>query len=399
MNKLKPTESNTVTGDAFFNREVERHHVRNKVENGEPLLLTGQRRMGKSSLAREIGRVLVAEQGDTWSFVFVDIQSCSTGAELVARLAEEVYRHPDFSNMKHPWLKSLSTLLGSIEEVSAGDFAIKLRRNLHAGNWQVKGRELLQSIESIEKRTLLVLDEFPDVINKIYQNEQVKGVETLLDWLRPEIQATVQNKKISIILSGSIGLEPVLQRMKMTDKINNLAVYRLQPWKREVAKNCFKALASYRGITVEEEAFDYFLDQLGIYIPQHIQQCWARLDAHLRVEEKRTAGKDDAEHVFQTVILRSDSDRMISHYEDRLAETLGAQYYPAAMQLLDKMCDGGRLAVDDANRFRQGLSVDVDIHYLLGVLTHDGYLDVEADCWIFNDCLLRKWWQKRKLFR
>lgn len=96
MESLMPTESNTVTGDAFFNREIERRLVREKVENGEPLLLTGQRRMGKSSLAREIGRVLVEEKGNAWSYVFVDIQSCSSGAELVARLAEEIHKHPDF---------------------------------------------------------------------------------------------------------------------------------------------------------------------------------------------------------------------------------------------------------------------------------------------------------------
>lgn len=258
---------------------------------------------------------------------------------------------------------------------------------------------MLQEIESSDKRTLLVLDEFPDVINKIYKIEQVKGVETLLDWLRPEIQATVPNKKVSIILSGSIGLEPVIQRIKLTDKINHLAVYRLKPWKREIAKNCFKALANYRGIAVHDEVFEYFLDQLGIYIPQHIQQCWARLDAHLQEEEKQSACVDDAEYVFQKIILRSDSDRMISHYEHRLEETLGKQYYQAAIQLLDRMCHGDQLTTADANQFKEELSVDMDIHYLLSVLTHDGYLDKADTHWVFNDSLLRKWWQGRKNFR
>lgn len=399
MEKLRPTESNTVTGDAFYNREVERKLILEKIENGEPLLLTGQRRMGKSSLAREIGRVLEEEKGYTWSYIFVDIQSCSSGAELVARLAEEINKHPDFSSKIKAWIKPILMPLRNIEEISAGDFSIKLRDYLNAGNWQVKGRELLQEIESSDKRTFLVLDEFPDVINKIYKQEGIKGVETLLDWLRPEIQATVPNKKISIIISGSIGLEPVLQRMKLTDKINNLAVYRLKPWKREIAKNCFKALANYKKITVPNEVFEYFLDQLGIYIPQHIQQCWARLDAYLQEEDKQSPSVTDAEYVFHEIILRSDSDRMISHYDDRLEETLGEQYYHIAIQLLDRMCDGDPLTITDANQFKKELSVDMDIHYILGVLTHDGYLDKETAHWIFYDSLLRKWWQGRKNFR
>ncbi len=116
--------------------------------------------------------------------------------------------------------------------------------------------------------------------------------------------------------------------------------------------------------------FEYFLDQLGIYIPQHIQQCWARLDAYLQEEEKQSPSVADAKHVFHEIILRSDSDRMISHYEDRLEETLGEQYYHIAIQLLDRMCDGDPLTITDANQFKKELSVDMDIHYILGVLTH-----------------------------
>ncbi len=399
MDTLKPTESNTVTGEAFFNREIERKLVLEKIENGEPLLLTGQRRMGKSSLAREIGRALIEEKSDEWSYVFVDIQSCSSGAELVARLAEEIHKHVDFSSNIKSWLKPMQKFFSSVEEVSAGEFSIKLREYLNDSNWQQKGRELLQEIESSEKRTLLVLDEFPDVINKIYKQEQTEGVARLLDWLRPEIQATVPNNKISIILSGSIGLEPLLQRMKLTVKINQMAIYRLKPWKRAIAKKCFEALANYKQRKVDDEVFEYFLDQLGIYIPQHIQQCWGRLDAYLLEEGKESAIKQDAEHVFQNIILRSDSDRMISHYENRLQETLGEQYYPVAIQLLDRMCDGSVLAANDAKLFKQELSEQIDIHYLLSVLTHDGYLDQEGMSWSFNDSLLRKWWQGRKQFR
>jgi protocatechuate 3,4-dioxygenase beta subunit len=42
VEKLKSTESNTVTGEAFYNREVERRLIREKIENGTHLLLTGQ---------------------------------------------------------------------------------------------------------------------------------------------------------------------------------------------------------------------------------------------------------------------------------------------------------------------------------------------------------------------
>lgn len=282
MATLISTESNAVIGPAFYNREFERKYFREKIENGEAVLLTGQRRMGKSSLARKVGRELVEDCNDDWMFLFVDIQACASGSELVARLAEVLQKQLGCKNFIMKWISSATKVISSVEEVSAGEVSIKVRESLNAGNWQAKGRTLLDRIQSLDKRTLLVLDEFPDVVNKVHRHEGAESVETLLDWLRPEIQATTPNKKLSIILSGSIGLEPVLQRMKMTVRINNLAVYRLAPWKREVAKSCLEALANYRKTRVDPEVFDYFLDQLGIFIPQHIQQCWARLQLNAK---------------------------------------------------------------------------------------------------------------------
>lgn len=400
MEKLISTESNTVTGDAFYNRDIEKKYVREKIEKGEPLLLTGQRRTGKSSLLREMGRIL-KQESNAWSFLFVDVQSCESGAELVARLAEAVHRHPDFSSKLTVWWRSwLPTTFNAIEEISVGDLSIKLRDSLNPGNWRVKGEALLQQIESADKRTLIVLDEFPDVINKIHRTDGKAGVETLLDWLRPQAQEFVTQKKISLIISGSIGLEPILQRLGLSIKINHLAVYRLQPWPRPTAKSCFNALANNENIIFDDAAVEHFLDQLGIYIPAHIQRCWARLSAHLQQTGKSHATRADAEQVFRGVILRSDSNSMISHYESRLQETLGDEYYPVAIQLLDKMCDGKPLTATKIASFKGKIPNTIDIHYILSVLDHDGYLGKDqANDWIFNDSLLRKWWQQRKQYR
>ncbi|MCU7836675.1 MAG: hypothetical protein KZQ83_15675 [gamma proteobacterium symbiont of Taylorina sp.] len=361
-------------------------------------LLTGQRRMGKSSIAREIGRNLSDNEKKNWSFVFIDLQSCATGIEMVARLAEEMHKHPDFKTIIDSWSKSFIQLFDKVEKISAGKFSITIRDVLNTGNWQLKGRELLEKIESNKKRTFLVFDEFPDLINKLNKNEGVTGVETLLDWLRPEIQATVPNNKISIFLSGSIGLEPVLNRLKLMDKINNLSVYRLKPWKREIAKNCFKALANYKSITFNNNAIEYLLDQLGIYIPYHIQRIWARLYEYLLEEEQQIITLEIAQHVFTQVILLSESTSMIGHYEDRLEETLGIDNYPVAIKLLDAMCEGDWFTSKELSQLKVEYP-NIDLHYILEVLVHDGYLAINNNQWIFNDSLLRKWWQVRKNVR
>jgi hypothetical protein len=117
----------------------------------------------------------------------------------------------------------------------------------------------------------------------------------------------------------------------------------------------------------------------------------------LQEEGKESASKEDLEYVFKHIILKSESDSLISHYEERLNETLGDDYYKFAIDLLDEMCGGEKMNVAKANTLN--LKSSIDTQYILNVLTHDGYLTEQDNCWFFEKSLLRQWWQKRKQFR
>jgi hypothetical protein len=121
----------------------------------------------------------------------------------------------------------------------------------------------------------------------------------------------------------------------------------------------------------------------------------------MQKEGKSQTTVSDAEYIFNVIILRSDSDRMISHYEHRLEETVGDQFYQVSIHILDKLCDGAKLTIKDTMDIKEELklSTDLDIHYLLAVFTHDGYLVQLDRVWAFEYCLLRKCWQGRRDFR
>ena len=55
-----------VSGDNFFDRERELQILEKRVRDGNHVLLTGQRRRGKTSVAQELGRRLEAED---WVFL------------------------------------------------------------------------------------------------------------------------------------------------------------------------------------------------------------------------------------------------------------------------------------------------------------------------------------------
>ena len=81
---MKPQAGAPVTGANFFNRDAELRLLEAKVRGGTHVLLAGQRRMGKTSLARELGRRLQAHDGH--------LERTDGGHRLAFRLLEDWLR-------------------------------------------------------------------------------------------------------------------------------------------------------------------------------------------------------------------------------------------------------------------------------------------------------------------
>ena len=77
-----------VSGNDFFDREPELQILETRVRNGNHTLLTGQRRMGKTSIARELGQRLEA---DGWVFLFTDVEGATDPEDAVAGIAQAAH--------------------------------------------------------------------------------------------------------------------------------------------------------------------------------------------------------------------------------------------------------------------------------------------------------------------
>ena len=126
-----------VSGADFFDREPELRLVENLVREHNHLLLTGQRRMGKTSLTRELGRRLEA---DGWAFLFADVEGADDAEDVIADIARAAHA-----------VRSLRDRLGervgrwvgqNLDEIGVGDFRVGIRAELNAGTWKRHGRDL-----------------------------------------------------------------------------------------------------------------------------------------------------------------------------------------------------------------------------------------------------------------
>ena len=387
-----------VSGRNFFDRKSELKALEALVCDGNHVLLTGQRRMGKTSVAQELGRRLETRKPE-WVFLFVDIEDAASAEDVIAEVAKAAYPVRGI-------LSNLTTTMrrwvgDNIEEVSAGDFGVKIRAGLNPGTWRRDGETLLRDCAEYDKPVLLVIDELPIFLNRMHRDDgDKKRVDEFLSWLRKVVQDLNRNSLV-LIVSGSIGLAPLVQRLGIPDRINHLHTFRLGPWTRDVSVECFERLANSYGLSIENGVAAAVYEKLGIGIPHQVQSFFARLRDFATMQDRGSVRVEDVDEVYRTELLGPSGQNDLAHYETRLKNGLEEESYPIAMEII------AEAAIQDvftanACRCLEQLYASVvhdapgSVAETLGVLEHDGYLEKVGDNgYRFPSRLLKDWWAAR----
>ncbi len=385
-----------VSGDDFVDRESELRLLDARVRAGNHILLTGQRRMGKTSIARELGRRLEA-QG--WVFLFTDVEGAAREEDVIANIAEAV--HPI-----RPVSARIATTMQrwfteNLKEVGALDFRLKIRAGLNAGNWRRHGEQFIGDCARHDQPVLLVIDELPIFLKRILrQDDGAQRVDAFLSWLRAVVQA-LDTGSLVLIVSGSIGLEPLVRRLGIPDRINHLDPFRLGPWDRHASVTCFERLADSHDLPIDRGVAEAVYDALGIGIPHHVQSFFARLQDFAIMHGRDGVKVEDVDTVYHTALLGPSGQNDLVHYETRLREGLEGEGYTIAMEILAEAATQQRFTPSARRCLGQLYAPVVDnapsrIADVIEVLMHDGYLeDGGDDGFRFPSRLLKDWWSAR----
>ena len=388
---------NWVVGEQFFDREAELAALAERVQAGTHTLLTAQRRMGKTSLVRELLRRLEAE-GQVEA-VFVDLEGSHTAQDAIAEIALQSGETGGWKN----WLRPLANRdidLGGSVKVLGQEAKLQLRAGINAGNWQHKGDQVLRRLADKRKsaKVLLAIDELPILLNRLLKGndesitpEGKRAADEFLSWLRKNGQE--HQGKVSMILSGSIGLEPILQQAGLSAHANVYAPFDLKPWDEETAAACLAALAETYGIDLPEAVRKAMCRQLRCQIPHHIQRFFDVLHEDLRRADRTAASQEDVERVYRTDMLGVRGQMDMPHYESRLRTALGDQAYRIALEMLTEAAAASGLLSGPAIAHRRQVDQPDVVDAVLRVLEHDGYFERHADGYRFISRLLEDWWR------
>ena len=404
---LRKAGANWVDGDRFFNRTVELELLAERVRDGTHTLLTAQWRMGKTSLVRELLRRL-AEEGD-FETIFVDLEDATDPSDAIAvigarsKAVQGVWRRVQagFANI-------LRDVGDRVDTLSVSELQVKLRAGIDAGNRWRKGDEILAALAESDRPVVLAIDELPILVNRLVRGnssdvtpEGTMAADEFLSWLRKNAQA--HQNRIVLILSGSVGLEPILRRAGLSAQANSYTSFDLKPWNEAIAGTCLAELAKTYNLELPANVRQDMCRRLRCLVPHHVQQFFGHLHEYLRRLQRREATLEDVERVYTDEMLSVRGQVYLDHYEGRLKMVLGIEEYPVALELLTQAAiDDGRLSDDIIKRYRAYLTAllgpedaPVAVEDILHLLEHDGYLERQRDGYRFVSGLLEDWWRAR----
>ena len=406
MAGLKKAGSNWVDGDRFFDREAELDVLTARVQNGTHTLLTAQRRMGKTSLVRELLRRLAVE--GRFETVFVDLEDVRTAADAVVEIGVES-RHVQgaWDRIKAGFVNVLHEVDDRLDTLTVGEVRAKLRAGIDPGSWRQKGDAVCAALAKNERPVVLALDELPILVNRMLKDHDhritpdgKRDADDFLSWLRRNGQ--IYRERICVILSGSVGLEPILRQAGLSAHANIFLPLALKPWDETTALACLAALAETCRLDLPLAAREEMCRRLRCLVPHHVQRFFDSLDEDLHLAGRRDVSLEDVARVYTSEMLSVRGQADLDHYESRLKLVLGTDGYRAALSLLTEAAvnDGvlQRATIDRYGEHFPAWTVadhSVPIDDVLRVLEHDGYLEPRGNDYRFVSGLLEDWWCAR----
>lgn len=349
----------------------------------QSMVLSAERRMGKTSLFRKIE----AEAGTNWLPLYRDTESISTPAEFTQRVLEDLLPHLGSFDQLKGWFDGL---LKRLEGVQIG--AVKFP-SIPDKEWKPILQQAMTHLSATQggKRVVFVWDEFPWMLQKMSEIEAME----ILDTLR-EIRQTRGN--LRMVFTGSIGLHHVLRGLKekryANAPFNDMKRLDLPPLEPDQAESLARALLEGEGLTWRGDTTLRDLAMAVDGIPFFI---------HHVVDQLRVKRIDPVtpESVERTIVeaFRGDQDNWeLKHYFSRIPTYYGEARAKAVLALLDSLA-----AADTPLPFDQLVNrvsgnhpgTDEEVwREWLDDLIRDHYVQrEETGEYAFRFPLIRRWWR------
>jgi hypothetical protein len=372
-------------GPAFFDRQEIMSRAWDLLKTSN-LLLLAPRRVGKSSLLSQMNK---DGPGRGYNTLYLSVPDAEDELDFIMRLVRG-FRDAEWAS--GGWFSAFKDKIPEDLEVVLKTGLIELKAKKF--DWRRPAEELEALLKSGEAQTLLLIDELPLLIASIVQQDP-SGVraERFLLWLK----RLREQYRPRWFFAGSIGLDTVARRLKLSGTIHDLQPIELGEFSPEKARAYLMGRGQFCGWALTAETVEAILRAVEWPIPFHL---------NLVFEELRAVVNDGHDPPSPALVemalqrLMAHGRAHFDHWDERLAKMLDSrsqQYCEIILSLVCREAGGVDLSSIDLrlsrelydNRERAEI-----LRQLLDLLISDGYLVHQEDVVRFRSALLRRYWRE-----
>jgi hypothetical protein len=213
-------------------------------------------------------------------------------------------------------------------------FEVELK-NIIQDTWKDTAKALILEMDKAKEKVVFIVDEFPQFIDNIERKHGADGARAFLEWFRSlRMKQKDRLRRFRFILGGSTGIDIILRRLEVSDKLNDCFRVPVEAVRREAAEGMLKALAERYKLTFTPEAFAHAFELVSPPVPYFLHL----LVSQLILEEKlgaKALRPQDIDEVYQKRLLGPTCRAYFEHYRQRLRR-YGAGRERAAITIFRK---------------------------------------------------------------
>jgi len=370
------------------------------------VIIEGPRRLGKTSVVKEFIRqeTIVREKDREFNILFLELEGEENVNDFCLKLFKELlnlYRIRKKIDVVNNYLGEAWNILASrLKKVGIPEIDFELRektRDYDFRAWKEKINPLITGLNSLEKRTIIVFDEFPDMLlnfkNKEARFEDFKNVtDSLTGWLRSLRQKQNSGCKYQFVFCGSINLRKTLEEIGISKRINDLESFVIPPMKENEAKLLIVSLAQEYGLEIEGEGIQYMVSKIIDGSPYYGQI----LVKTLRETREKMFQFDKVKAIYEAMLRGGNHD--LNHFHSRLEDYLSPLEKECSLIILKQLCYRAIHEKELYDLFLYERCNYEEFQSAANRLIYEGYImrDIEAEGNLrFVSPLLKDWWASR----
>ncbi len=257
-----------VTGDNFYGRSKEIKRALGKLKDGNSLILSAPRRVGKTSFSKKMIELL---ENEDWMGIYINMEHLKDEMALYNELADKLYdKRSTYERISRGAKSFLENISFSIKDASFKYLDPNARNTIR--------KNILQIINDKDRngRILFVFDELAVFLNEISNKGQnPEEAKSFLNWLRSVRQES--SEKAVWIFSSSISIENYLSKYDLSSTTNDMLPFDIGEMPKTEAFGLIQKLAEEASLTLTTPVQKLILDLLGVALPHNIQALFSAI--------------------------------------------------------------------------------------------------------------------------